>query len=113
MERQDEMTRKSASIEPIAAASAGGSPVEHGADPVIDRLNLEQALLDFEVANRRVVDLARRVSSLQRELLETRNELARKSAEADALLRLAARLRASRLFPFARRLVRATRGLSR
>ena len=28
-----------------------GAPVEHGADAALDRLNLEQALRDFEVAN--------------------------------------------------------------
>ena len=34
----------------------------------LDRLSLEQALLDFEVANARVVDLSRRLTNLNREL---------------------------------------------
>jgi len=34
-----------------------GAPPEHGADVALDRLNLEQALRDVDVANRRVIDL--------------------------------------------------------
>jgi hypothetical protein len=47
----------------------------NGADPSLDRLNLVQALRDFEVANRRVIDLTQRLTALHRELLDTRSEL--------------------------------------
>jgi hypothetical protein len=40
----------------------------------IDRLSLEQALKDFEVANARVLDLTHRLTELNRELLELRSE---------------------------------------
>lgn len=104
------MTENSTSTEPRAAVSANGASVEHGADASLDRLNLEQALLDFELANRRVVDLARRVSSLHQELLATRTELAQLKLQRSAGGRLEARLRASRLFPLARRVVWMVRG---
>ena len=41
----------------------------------IDQLNLEQALLDFELANARVIDLTRRLTALTSELLTARQEL--------------------------------------
>ncbi|WP_369140007.1 hypothetical protein [Modestobacter versicolor] len=40
----------------------------------VDGLSLEQALIDFEVANARVVDLTHRLTDLNRELLELRSE---------------------------------------
>ena len=39
----------------------------------VDRLSLEQALLDFEVANARVLDLTHRLTELNQELLELRS----------------------------------------
>lgn len=42
---------------------------------MLDRVNLERALVDFEIANRRVVDLTRRVTSLSAELMKVRSEL--------------------------------------
>jgi hypothetical protein len=42
----------------------------------ISEINLEQALLDFEVANARVLDLTRRLTELTNELLTTRQQLA-------------------------------------
>ena len=42
----------------------------------LDGISLEQALIDFEVANARVVDLTARLTSLSRELLQARTELA-------------------------------------
>lgn len=42
----------------------------------IDRLSLEAALRDFEVANARVVDLTSRLTLLNEELLRARHELA-------------------------------------
>ncbi len=46
-----------------------------GADASIDRVNLEQALLDFEVANARVIDLASRVTNLSTEVVQLRADL--------------------------------------
>jgi hypothetical protein len=40
----------------------------------VDRLSLEQALVDFEVANARVLDLTHRLTELNRELLDLRSE---------------------------------------
>lgn len=54
----------------------------------LDGISLEQALIDFEVANARVVDLTARLTSLSRELLQAKTELAtvklRSSAPASA-----------------------------
>ena len=45
-------------------------------DPTsIDAVNLERALVDFEIANRRVVDLTGRVTSMSTELVRVRSEL--------------------------------------
>jgi hypothetical protein len=55
---------------------------------MIDRLNLEAALRDFETANARVVDLTSRLTLANEELLRTRHELAMTriaAAEVDAL----------------------------
>ena len=41
----------------------------------IDNLNLEQALLDFEIANARVLDLTHRLTTLTSDLLGARQEL--------------------------------------
>lgn len=42
----------------------------------LDGISLEQALIDFEVANARVIDLTARLTSLSQELLQARTELA-------------------------------------
>jgi len=42
----------------------------------LNEISLEQALIDFEVANARVVDLTGRLTSLSKELLQTKTELA-------------------------------------
>lgn len=42
---------------------------------MIDAISLEQALMDFEVANARVVDLTRRLTSLNQEFVASRTEL--------------------------------------
>jgi len=42
----------------------------------LDGISLEQALIDFEVANARVIDLTARLTSMSRELLQARTELA-------------------------------------
>ena len=41
----------------------------------VDTINLEQALIDFEIANSRVVDLTRRLTSMSQELMRVRSEL--------------------------------------
>lgn len=43
----------------------------------LDKISLEQALIDFEVANARVMDLTSRLTSMSRELINTRSELER------------------------------------
>jgi len=107
------MTENPTTTEPVVGASTPGASVEHGADASLDRLNLEQALIDFEVANRRVIDLARRVSSLQSELLQARTELAARNLELESVARLVARLRRSPLAPLLRFGARIVRGLRR
>ena len=42
----------------------------------LNNISLEQSLIDFEIANARVVDLTARLTSLSRELLQVRTELA-------------------------------------
>jgi hypothetical protein len=42
---------------------------------VIDRLNIERALLDFEVANARVIDLTSRLTLLNERFLKVQHEL--------------------------------------
>lgn len=42
----------------------------------LDGISLEQALLDFEVANARVIDLTSRLTTMSRELLQAKTELA-------------------------------------
>ena len=50
------------------------SPSQEAFAARVDALSLEQALLDFEVANARVVDLTHRLTELNRELLDLRSE---------------------------------------
>jgi len=42
----------------------------------LDGISLEQALIDFEVANARVIDLTARLTTMSRELLQAKTELA-------------------------------------
>ena len=41
----------------------------------MDAVNLERALIDFEIANARVIDLTARLTDFHRDLLATRSEL--------------------------------------
>lgn len=41
----------------------------------IDKISLEQALIDVEIANKRVLDLTARLTSLSRELMDVRTRL--------------------------------------
>lgn len=40
----------------------------------VESINLEQALIDFEIANARVVDLTGRVTTMSAELMQVRSE---------------------------------------
>ena len=40
-----------------------------------DQISLEQALIDVEIANRRVIDLTARLTSLSRELVQARSQI--------------------------------------
>ena len=55
-----------------ATDRAKASRLDHGR---LSEINLEQALLDFEVANARVLDLTQRLTSITSELLATRQQL--------------------------------------
>lgn len=68
----------------------------------LDQLSLEQALLDFEVANARVVDLTKRLVEASDELIRLRHELELVRPEAEAA-------RGSRAF----KLAQEVRGLIR
>lgn len=76
----------------------------------LERLDLEQALIDVELANARVVDLTGRVTSMSGDLLSLRAEvgnlqlaLAQERAEANELRATIAELLDSRAFRVARR----------
>jgi chaperonin cofactor prefoldin len=68
----------------------------------IDRVSLEQALMDFEVANARVMDLTERLTTMSKEL----NECRQAKHELDAL-------RHSRAFRALRVLGRIKRAIAR
>jgi hypothetical protein len=46
-----------------------------GIGAALDAVNLERALIDFEIANARVIDLTARLTEFSRDLLATRSEL--------------------------------------
>lgn len=60
---------------PLAETQDSTGAREALAVDAMDRLNLEQALIDFEIANARVVDLTGRVTALTSEVLKLRSEL--------------------------------------
>ncbi len=70
----------------------------------LDRLSLENALLDVEVANARVADLTARMLELSAELRDSRREVH------DLALELAA-LRSNRAYKTAERIWQLRRGL--
>ena len=82
---------------------AGWSAGDAGA---LDRLSLEQALTDFEVANARVIDLTKRLVEASDELIRLRHEVELLRPEAEAA-------RGSRAFLIARRARRFWRQLRR
>src|ERR1700739_3327551 len=44
-------------------------------EPGLDAISLEQALIDFEVANARVIDLAQRLAKMSKEVIALRGQL--------------------------------------
>ena len=62
------------SIEDTEAEGSVGRPE---CTTELDAISLEQALVDFEVANARVLDLTRRLTVMAKELLVTKSELER------------------------------------
>ena len=70
----------------------------------LDRLSLEQALLDFDVANGRVNDLTERLLAASRELNEARQELEQVRAELDGLRDTHDRMRGSAAYRLANRI---------
>lgn len=63
---------KTAETAPQQPDSEGHQPTIDAA--TIDRLSLEQALRDFEVANVRVVDLTGRLTALHQQMLELQHQ---------------------------------------
>ena len=86
----------------------------------MDALSLEQALLDAELANARVIDLTRRLLEAHAEVERLRSqldglergELERVKAERDELAAYKARLTGSRAFKLAQRM-RSLPGVSK
>lgn len=75
----------------------------------LESINLEQALIDFEIANARVLDLTRRLTSLTAETMQLRSENERQRLQirdlefqADAARREVTEIRASLAYRAAR-----------
>jgi hypothetical protein len=74
--------------------AASGAPTSTNLLPrLIDQISLEAALLDFEVANARVVDLTKRLVEATDDLIRLQNETEFRRLEAEALRREADLLR--------------------
>jgi hypothetical protein len=70
----------------------------------MDRLSLEHALRDFEVANARVVDLTQRLIGAGQELVALREELERLRREHEELRATHEQMRRSKAFKLAGRI---------
>jgi hypothetical protein len=70
----------------------------------IDRLSLEQALRDFEVANERVMDLTQRLISANDKVVEQQTELDRVRVELTELRSVHEAMRGSAAFRIANKL---------
>ena len=70
----------------------------------LDRLSLDQALLDVEVANARVVDLTQRLIGAGQELVTLRQELEALRREHDHLRSTHDQMRRSKAFKLASRI---------
>lgn len=87
----------------------GDSDITLGSDAEMDRINLAQALTDFEIANRRVLDLAHRLAAANHELMHARSELSQLQARYGAVARYVEVLRRSPLFPVLKAIAKRTR----
>lgn len=86
-------TQKSASSS-AATGPQGGVGSDAALVEQLDALNLDQALVDFATANARVLDLTRRLCTLNEEVVALRDENVRQKIELDRLHRLEARAEA-------------------
>lgn len=78
--------------------------VADGLEEEIDRLSLEQAIRDFEVANARVVDLTQRLLEAGRELAAARQQLEALRREHEELRSVHEQMHRSRAFKLANRI---------
>jgi len=74
-------------------ASPAGSPA--GVERGLDRLSLEQALRDFEIANARTIDLTQRLIDASKEISRLRGQVVEAQEQAAATRAENAALRAS------------------
>lgn len=81
-----------------------------GADAELDRINLAQALQDFETANERVLTLTHQLAELNQELVETRRQLDRLTSRYRLIIRCGDALGRT---PLARPLAKLARWRSR
>jgi hypothetical protein len=72
--------------------------------PDLDNVSLRQALIDFEIANARVLDLTRRLMEAQAESAELRAELERLRVEQQDLARVHDAMRSSQAFRWANKI---------
>lgn len=63
------------SVEPTVPKGNTVSPGNTELSDAMDAVNLERALIDFEIANARVIDLTARLTGFSQDLLATRSEL--------------------------------------
>jgi|1185.fasta_scaffold12006_2 hypothetical protein len=67
------MSETAASADVVAPTDEPAGSSTSSLTQTVDRISLEQALKDFEVANARVLDLTHRLTELNQELLELRS----------------------------------------
>lgn len=87
----------------IGARRAPG-PTASDLERELDRLSLNQALLDVEVANARVVDLTQRLIGAGHELVTVRQELEALRREHEELRSMHEQMRRSKAFKLANRI---------
>jgi hypothetical protein len=78
----------------------------------ISQISLEQTLLDFEIANARVLDLTSRLTTQAKELQATRQTLLQTQSELSKASEELGVLKRSKAFRIVRLLGRARRGMS-
>ena len=76
----------------------------------LDGISLSQALLDFEVANARVIDLTKRLTAMNRELVKTTTALQKAQLRNRQLTTELKEIKASRAFRSAEVAIRVARG---